>query len=401
MIEPSPADPSRAVPSRIVSSSAVFFSAVFSSAVSPRAEPSSSAVGPSAFGVGNSHVPLSGTDGCLTENADEHPVRPPSTECIGDDTSDSDPTDSGSPLFAAPPASDRDPSHSEPPTALQVPTSQPLLSPLNPELPPRDGDPGVAGAARDRVVRELTHDGGASLGVAELCAAIWGTGERALASGAALEKFLRGEGRNLSQLTWEEVTSIPGVGRAHAARIFAALELGRRSATRPWRPGERFRGARQVFEHFGPQLREKRREHFVAVLLDVRRRLILSATVSIGSLVASLVHPREVFRRAIQHSAAGVLVLHNHPSGDPRPSPEDWAVTDRLRAAGEILGIELVDHVIIGDQCWVSLRERSPSRWADSTDPGPLCGEQSTSKLSSETRGVGERGRFGANSEFS
>ena len=212
-------------------------------------------------------------------------------------------------------------------------------------------------------------------------------GEASLLSDGALARCLWGEAtadapdafeeeeRPLSQWTWRELTSLPGVGPAKAARLMAAVELGRRAATRPWSPGEAFRGARQVYEHFGPRLRGARREHFLAVLLDVRRRLIHSSTISIGSLVASLVHPREVFRRAIQHAAAGVLVVHNHPSGDPQPSPEDWAVTDRLREAGQILGIELVDHVVLGEGSWVSLRERSPVRWGEGADPGPAIAD--------------------------
>lgn len=101
-----------------------------------------------------------------------------------------------------------------------------------------------------------------------------------------------------------------------------------------------------------------RKEHFRAIYLDARQRMLRQETVSIGSLTATIVHPREVYRPAIELSAAGVLVAHNHPSGDPNPSPEDLALTRRLRQAGEILGIELIDHLIIGRCGYVSLKER-------------------------------------------
>ncbi len=105
-------------------------------------------------------------------------------------------------------------------------------------------------------------------------------------------------------------------------------------------------------------LRGKKKEHFVTLLLDTRRRLIRMEVTSIGTLTTSLVHPREVFQPAVAHSAAAVIVAHNHPSGDPEPSPEDIDITRRLRQAGDILGIEVLDHIIVGDPRITSMRSR-------------------------------------------
>ena len=104
-----------------------------------------------------------------------------------------------------------------------------------------------------------------------------------------------------------------------------------------------------------------RQEHFGALLLDTRHRLIRAVVVSIGSLDASLVHPREVFRAAAEHSAAALVLFHNHPSGDPQPSAEDLALTRRLVQGGSLMGMPVVDHIVVGDGCWHSLRESSPA----------------------------------------
>ena len=143
-----------------------------------------------------------------------------------------------------------------------------------------------------------------------------------------------------------------------AARLVAAFALGRRlqRLRRPARPS--MRSARRVFEEVGPRLRGLEQETFLALLLDGKHRLLRAVRVSEGTLTTSLVHPREVFRAAVRESAAAVIVVHNHPSGDPEPSQEDLEVTRRLREAGVLLGIPLLDHVIVGEGEHVSLRER-------------------------------------------
>ncbi len=155
-----------------------------------------------------------------------------------------------------------------------------------------------------------------------------------------------------------ELEQVPGVGPARAARIRAALVLGRRSleVVRE-RPGP-YRGAKEVFDFLQPKVAGVEKEMFFALLLDSKNRLVGEEVVSVGTLTASLVHPREVFRPAIRDCAASIIVAHNHPSGDPSPSAEDLDVTARLKSAGELIGIPVLDHVIIGAGTYASLAER-------------------------------------------
>lgn len=147
-----------------------------------------------------------------------------------------------------------------------------------------------------------------------------------------------------------------------ARRIVAAFALGAalERERRPSAPSLRQPSA--VFAHLAPLARGLEQETFWSLLLDGKQRLRRVVVVTTGTLTASLVHPREVFREAVRESAAALIVAHNHPSGDPEPSPEDLAVTERLRQAGEVLGIPLQDHVVLGDGSFVSLRERSRLR---------------------------------------
>lgn len=162
----------------------------------------------------------------------------------------------------------------------------------------------------------------------------------------------------LSRLAEGEFVAELGLAPASARRLHAAFALGRvvGEARRPARPG--LRTPRAVFEWLEPRARGLEQETFWSLLLDGKQRLRWLVVVSAGTLTASLVHPREVFRAAIREAAAALIVAHNHPSGDPEPSAEDLAVTERLREAGQVLGIPLQDHVILGDGAFVSLRER-------------------------------------------
>ena len=137
----------------------------------------------------------------------------------------------------------------------------------------------------------------------------------------------------------------------------AALELGKRALATPLTSGLQVRGSQEIFQHYFPLLRDIRHELFKAVLLDAKHRLIRDMTVSEGSLTVSIVHPREVFNLAVRESAAAVIFVHNHPSGDPHPSEEDHALTRRLIEAGEILGIRVLDHIVIGDGRYVSFAD--------------------------------------------
>jgi DNA repair protein RadC len=147
------------------------------------------------------------------------------------------------------------------------------------------------------------------------------------------------------------------MGPAKTASLVAALEIGRRLATRRLRVGDRINGPADVYRHFFERLRDRPHECFIALLLDGRHRVRGEALVSQGTLTSSLVHPREVFHRAVRESAAALVLVHNHPSGDPDPSGEDREVTRRLARAGEILGIRVLDHVIVAERGYHSFGE--------------------------------------------
>ncbi len=166
--------------------------------------------------------------------------------------------------------------------------------------------------------------------------------------------------------------SLAGVGPSLALRILAAHEVGRRSQQGTWKSREPFRSSRQVHDHLARLWSGETREHFCLLLLDIRHRLIRDCVISIGSLTASIVHPREVFRPAVIHSAAAVILAHNHPSGDPDPSAEDLRVTHRLYRCGQWLGIPVLDHVICGRGDWCSLRESAMGPWSGSGEEGPF-----------------------------
>jgi DNA repair protein RadC len=162
----------------------------------------------------------------------------------------------------------------------------------------------------------------------------------------------------LATLDSDELATRLGVDEDGARRLAAAFELGRRRALwrRPARPV--LDSPATVFAYAAPAVRDLRVEVFRALVLDARHRLVADEVVSRGVLTASLVHPREVFRPVLTRSGAGVVVVHNHPSGDPSPSSEDDRVTERLRRAGDLLGAALLDHVVVGDGAYWSYRER-------------------------------------------
>ena len=153
-----------------------------------------------------------------------------------------------------------------------------------------------------------------------------------------------------------DLAQVPGIGPAKAARVVAGIELGRRAAVaRLAKPA--VRSPRDIADLFGERLGRLDREHFYAVLLDTKNQVIAAEHVAVGSLDASLVHPREVFKAAVRQSAAAVVLIHNHPSGDPSPSEADVACTARLQQAGRVLGIAVLDHIVIGSPGYVSFRE--------------------------------------------
>jgi DNA repair protein RadC len=162
----------------------------------------------------------------------------------------------------------------------------------------------------------------------------------------------------LAQCGIEELCTVPGVGEAKAAQLKAAIELGKRALAGPLTKGTKITSSRDLFTHYHPALRDLRHEIFKVVLLDAKHAIIRDATVSEGSLTLSIVHPREVFTLAVKESAAAVIFLHNHPSGDPSPSQEDRVLTARLVSAGEVLGIRVLDHLVVGDGRYVSFADQ-------------------------------------------
>jgi DNA repair protein RadC len=211
----------------------------------------------------------------------------------------------------------------------------------------------------ERPRERLLAKGPDALSDAQLLAILLRTGRRdSSAVQVAIELIGRVGGINgLATCGIEEICAIQGVGPAKAAQLKAAVELGRRSLAAPLSTGTRVSSSADIYKHFYPILRDRKQELFKVVLLDAKNTVVKESTVSEGTLTLSLVHPREVFAFAIRESAAGVIFLHNHPSGDPTPSLEDRQLTDRLAAAGKLLGISVLDHVIIGDGRYVSFAD--------------------------------------------
>ncbi|WP_257820421.1 RadC family protein [Salipaludibacillus agaradhaerens] len=156
----------------------------------------------------------------------------------------------------------------------------------------------------------------------------------------------------------KELTAIKGIGEAKAIQLLAALELGKR--VYHFSSEERYviRSPEDVAQYMMDEMRQLNQEHFVVLYLNTKNQVLHKETIFIGSLNASIVHPREIFREAFRYSAASIVCLHNHPSGDPEPSQQDIEVTQRLVESGKMLGIALLDHVIIGDRRFSSLKEK-------------------------------------------
>ena len=162
----------------------------------------------------------------------------------------------------------------------------------------------------------------------------------------------------LKHATIEEMMAINGVGEAKAIQILAAIELGKRLSKKEVDNKYTIRAPEDAAHYLMPEMTSLQQENFVALFLNVKNKIIHKQTIFVGSLNASIVHPREIFREAIRRSAASIIVAHNHPSGNPTPSPEDIEVTKRLIEAGQIVGIDMLDHIIIGDHQFISLKEK-------------------------------------------
>lgn len=163
---------------------------------------------------------------------------------------------------------------------------------------------------------------------------------------------------SLYELTFEELTQIKGIGKIKAIQILALLELSKRIAKQKYTDKTKFNNPRDISKLFMEELRHCKEECFITILLDAKCRMIAHEMISKGSLTASIVHPREVYKKAISKSAYSIIAMHNHPSGDPTPSKEDIHITTRLKQVGEVVGIPLIDHIIIGDGIYISLKEQ-------------------------------------------
>jgi DNA repair protein RadC len=214
-------------------------------------------------------------------------------------------------------------------------------------------------APHDRPREKLERLGPAALGDNELLAVILGSGSRE-AGALALANTLLARADGLAGLTRTsvlELQQVDGIGRARAAQVLAAVELGRRTLLRDPSERPRLTSPQQIARHLLPQFGASPVEQFGVLMLGTKHHVLRVKIVSIGSLDQTVVHPREVFREAAAASAAAVVLFHNHPSGDPTPSPDDIALTRRLADAGEIMGIEVLDHLILGEHRYFSMRE--------------------------------------------
>jgi DNA repair protein RadC len=213
--------------------------------------------------------------------------------------------------------------------------------------------------ASERPRERLMEKGAAALSPAEILAVLLGHGRPGVSAVAVARELLDrfGSLAGIAGANAKDLARVSGIGPAKAARLVAAFALLDQLDAEFLRDAPALSDPRAVARRYA-HLALRRRERCIAVLLDARHRVLGERLVSLGSLGASLMGCREVFREAIREAAAGVILVHNHPSGDPAPSREDVAVTRRLRAAGDLLGIPLLDHVIVGRAGFVSLNHR-------------------------------------------
>jgi DNA repair protein RadC len=214
-------------------------------------------------------------------------------------------------------------------------------------------------APHDRPREKLERLSPSGLGDNELLALVLGSGSRAADALAIANRLLAQAGglHGLTRFGLGELRRVDGVGTARACQVIAAIELGRRTLMRVAEQRPRLRTPRDLAAYLLPQYGAVPVEQFGIVMLDTKHRVIRIKILSLGSLDATVVHPREVFREAASASAAAIVLFHNHPSGDPTPSGDDIVLTARLVQAGGVMGIDVVDHLILADQRYYSLVE--------------------------------------------
>lgn len=209
----------------------------------------------------------------------------------------------------------------------------------------------------DRPREKLVRQGASTLTESELLAILLRTGRKGedvlMLSSRLLQQFNL---KRLSRLSTSALQKTLGIGQAKACQIAASFELARRLARFREKPLT-IKRSKDVADMLMPEMRALSSEHFKAIFLNNARRVIRVETLFVGSLNESLVHPREIFQRALEENAAGIIVAHNHPSGDPTPSAEDIETTHRIIKAGEVMNIPVLDHIIIADTKYTSLRD--------------------------------------------
>lgn len=213
----------------------------------------------------------------------------------------------------------------------------------------------------------LQENGVEALADLELLAILLGTGTQGQTALDLARQLLlelpRGDLAELGQQNLKELCRLSGLGPAKAARILAGLELGRRVSRAEAPQREKLDSPEAVYRLLASQLEHQKQEHFLALYVDTKNRLLGRKVISSGILNGTLIHPREIFREALIQGAYALLAVHNHPSGDPEPSPDDLETTRRLIHCGKLMQIELLDHIIIGRRAFSSLRERESWLW--------------------------------------
>ncbi len=213
--------------------------------------------------------------------------------------------------------------------------------------------------ADDRPREKLLRHGAGALGDNELIAVLVGVGTRRADALAIATDLLAAYGgvHGLARVDSERLTREHGLGAARTARILAAVELGRRTFAPPPGARVRIRSPRDAAAYLLPRFASTEVERCGVLMLDARHQVFRTCVLTIGTGNTSILEPRDVFREAARSGATAIVVFHTHPSGDPTPSPDDVALTRRLKAAGDLIGIDLVDHLVLGDMTYMSFKE--------------------------------------------